>query len=156
MADPEPLLARTRLAIANILLADGVGIALSGLILRNHRPPGGLGDPVRIQQLAYLVLFALILASTWVRLSGRRRRDQDAFADPAERFLRDRSASAIVAGLAIPVGFAYGWLVEPRLEAVGPFWVVALALGARAFPWRRDLPDFPGGAAQPPPDESSR
>ena len=40
------------------------------------------------------------------------------------------------------VGFAHGWLVDPRLEALAPFWVAALGLGFLALPRGHELDDF--------------
>ena len=42
----------------------------------------------------------------------------------------------------MPLGLAYGWLVRPRLDAVGPFWVAALTLGFLALPRARQFEDL--------------
>ena len=52
---------------------------------------------------------------------------------------RSRRSSA---ALAVPLGLAYGWFVRPRLDAVGPFWVAALALGFLALPRAHELDGF--------------
>jgi hypothetical protein len=36
----------------------------------------------------------------------------------------------------------YGWIVRPRLDAVAPFWVAALALGFLALPRAAELDGF--------------
>ena len=41
---------------------------------------------------------------------------------------------ALIAAVAIPLGFAYGWLVAPWLDAVIPFWAVPLRLGFLSLP----------------------
>ncbi len=54
----------------------------------------------------------------------------------ASRFYQAHLTSAVVGSLAIVLGLCYGWWVRPRLDAVSPFWVAALALGILALPSR--------------------
>jgi hypothetical protein len=51
-------------------------------------------------------------------------------------------AAAAVGALAVPLGLVYGWTVRPRLDAVAPFWVAALALGFLALPRVHELEGF--------------
>ncbi len=138
-ASPRPVsaavcLERTRSAVLNVLIVAGTGIAISGWVLRWRdrwalsRVPEGVG------RVMLAGLFVLAVASYVVRrsVSGR-----GMLRDPARRlsrFYRGHVASAGLAALAVPLGLAYGWLVRPRLDAVGPFWVAALAFGFLALP----------------------
>jgi len=68
--------------------------------------------------------------------------NRDALRDPiarAGRFTRSRVTASAVAALAIPLGFAYGWFADPRLEALAPFWVAALGMGFLAIPRGHEL-----------------
>jgi len=142
--DPAALacLERTRSAVLNVLVVVGAGIAVSGWTL--GRLDGGalLWDPIASRRLAVVVLVALFLAGRVVLRVGAGR---SALRDPsrrAARFARAHVASAVLGGLAVPVGFAYGWAIQPRLEAVSPFWVVALTGGFLALPRTHELADF--------------
>jgi hypothetical protein len=146
MPAPEPAeaacLERTRSAVLNVLVAVGVGIAASGLLLRwraRAMPPEA---PDLVRQGLMIGLLAVTVASYVLRrvLAGR-----PALRDPAGRcakFYRGHVIAAAVGGLAIPLGLLYGWLVRPRLDAVAPFWVAALALGFLALPRAYELEEF--------------
>lgn len=129
-------LERTRSAVLNVLIVAGTGIAVSGGLLRWRdrwalsRVPDGVGKGI------LAALMAVAVASYVVRrtVSGR--------SASATRFYRGHVIAAGLATLAVPLGLAYGWFVRPRLDAVGPFWVVALALGFLAFPRARQLEDL--------------
>ena len=54
-------------------------------------------------------------------------------------FFRSHVAGAAIAALGVPLGLAYGWWVNPRLEGVIPFWVIPLTLGFLAIPRRLEL-----------------
>jgi hypothetical protein len=146
MAALEPAaracLERTRTAVANILVAAGIGIALSGLVL-GPRDRGALGRSSEwARRGALLGLLTLVVSSFAVRRIGARRA---ALRDPARRaarFGRAHVRAAALAALAVPLGFAFGWAVDPRLEAVVPFWVAALAMGSLAVPRAHDLEGF--------------
>jgi hypothetical protein len=135
-------LERTRSAVLNILVADGIGIAASGLLLR-WRDRGALFRAPDVARQAMLGgLFAVVVASYLCRRFLARR---SVLRDPAGRarhFFRAHVASAALGALAIPLGLAYGWTVSPRLDAVAPFWVAALALGFLALPRGPELDDF--------------
>ena len=134
---------RTRSAVLNVLVVVGAGIAASGWALGHHEPdavlPWGLVKTRQASMAALVVLVALSYAIFRVG-SGR-----ESLRDPtrrASRFFRGRLAAAIVGGLAVPLGFAHGWLVDPRLESLAPFWVAALGLGFLALPRGPELDDF--------------
>lgn len=123
-------LARTRSAVWNVLMLDGLAIALSGLVLRRRNWEVALAPSDVAAWWTNLALLILIVASTGARLlsvfpwASRR---------PA-RFLITRLLSAAIGALAVPIGFAYGWAVSPRLLAVGPCWAVAIVVGLLALP----------------------
>ena len=135
-------LEKTRSTVLNLVVAAGFGIAVSGGLLRWRdrwavsRAPASVGSGLTV------ALIALGVSSYLVRrtISGR-----GALRDPETRgvrLFRGHVASAALAVLAVPLGLAYGWFVRPRLDAVAPFWVVALALGLLALPRSRDLQDL--------------
>jgi hypothetical protein len=141
-------LERARLAVLNVLVVVGAGIALSGWPLGRFDRGASLWDDATGRRVAYMALLLLLVASRLVIRIGASR---SALADPsfrAVRFVRAHVASAVVGGLAVPIGFAYGWAVQPRLQAVSPFWVVALASGFLAMPREQELSGFD----QPMPD----
>jgi hypothetical protein len=90
----------------------------------------------------YVALIAL------AALSYISRRVIGARAGRAEAGGRDRLfywahvGPALIAALAIPLGFVYGWLVAPRLDAVIPFWAVPFALGFLSLPRHSELLDL--------------
>jgi hypothetical protein len=147
------LLERTRGAVLNVLIAEGTGIAVSGALLRwrGSLPAPVVGESTRAGLLGGLVAAALVSYVTRRTLAGR-----PALRDPETRersFFRGHVLSAAIGGLAVPLGLAFGWLVRPTLEAVGPFFLVALTLGALAWPRRHELDDleWPGDAGEPGP-----
>ncbi len=136
-------LERTRSDVLNVLVAVGAGIAASGWILGRHRPDGPppWGMP-RTQRLATLAVVAMVALGYLVLRVGSGRL---ALLDPAtraSRFRGARVATAAVGALAVPLGFAYGWLADPRLEALAPYWVAALGLGFLALPRGHELDGF--------------
>jgi hypothetical protein len=133
---------RTRSAVLNVLVVVGAGIAVSGWVLGRHDRGAFVWDPVLARRISVVILLLLLVASQLVLRIGSGR---SALRDPsrrAVRFVRAHLAAAIVGGLAVPLGFAYGWAIQPRLEAVAPFWVVALASGFLAIPRHHELADF--------------
>lgn len=134
---------RTRSAVLNVLVVVGAGIAASGWVLGHHDPdaalPWGFFETRRASLIALGVLAALSYLILRVGTGREKLRDPGS---RASRFFRGRVASASVAALAIPLGFAYGWLVDPHLEALAPFWVTALGLGFLALPRGHELDDF--------------
>jgi len=138
----EACLERTRSAVLNVMVAVGAGIAASGLILRGRDRGVLLMSEQTAGRAVVLILVVLIFCSYYVRRTGASR---SALRDPetrAARFFRAHLWSAIVGALAIPLGFAYGWSVRPQLNAVAPFWVVAVALCVLAYPRALELEDF--------------
>jgi hypothetical protein len=136
-------LGRTRSAVLNVLVIVGGGIAASGWALGRHDPaaalPWGLATTRRASMIA---LVALIALSYFILRIGSGR---EALRDPsrrASRFFRARVAASSVAALTIPLGFAHGWFIDPRLESLAPYWVAALGLGFLALPRGHELDDF--------------
>ncbi len=133
---------RTRSAVLNVMVVAAAGIAVSGLVLR-RRDRGALAWPLDdTRRLAYSLLLVIVTASIALRRGLGRR---SALNDPSRRctrFFRAHVLAVTVGALAVPLGLAHGIAAEPSLQAVAPFWVAALALGALAFPRARELEDF--------------
>lgn len=121
--DPMFELERTRTGVVNTLIAAAAGVAVSGYVLRGREileaPPGGT---LRAHRLAMLVLLGLVAVSYATLRADRSGRG------------RLRVIAAAVGALAVPLGLAHGWWVDPAPAALAPFWVAALGLGALAFP----------------------
>jgi Na+/H+-dicarboxylate symporter len=146
-------LERTRSVVLNVLIAAGVGIAVSSFLLRGreHGTLWRTPEPARRGLLAGLI--GLVVTSYAVRRIGAGR---EALHDPtrrAEWFYRAHVAAACAAALAVPLGLAYGWLFDPRLGAVGPFWVVTLGMGSLALPRSHELEGFDRSLREPEPNE---
>jgi hypothetical protein len=145
----QACLERTRSAVLNVLVGVGLTIAIGGWLLQGRAaaerpaPPRGLHDSLM------LILIGLAVASYIVRRgSGRRVARLDSGRRESAFFWSHVLAAAIAApGAAL--GIVYGWWVDPRLEAVIPFWVVPLALGFLAVPRSRELDDFDRPAPGP-------
>jgi hypothetical protein len=132
-------LERTRSAVLNVLVAVGTSIAASGFLLRWHDRWAVLRGPDRLGRGLIVALVGVVVASY---LTRRVVADRSALRDPSRRlrrFHRGHVLSAIVAACAVPLGLAYGWFIKPRLDAVVPFWVAALALGFLALPRAAEL-----------------
>lgn len=133
---------RTRSTVLNVLVVVGAAIAASGWVLGRRDGGALLWNPVSASRIAGVGLVALLVASrVLVRVGAGR----SALRDPTTRagkFARMHVAAAVVGGLAVPLGFAYGWAIQPRIEAVAPFWVIALASGFLALPREHELADF--------------
>jgi hypothetical protein len=147
-------LERSRSAVLNVLIAAGVEIAVSGVLLRN-RDRGVLprGDLALLAHFGELLTPAL--ANTFCRRGWASR---SALRDPARRaarFSRAHVGAACAAALAVPLGLAYGWLFDPRLGAVAPFWDVALGMGSLAVPRSHELEGFDQPLREPEPNESN-
>jgi hypothetical protein len=144
-------LKRTRSGVLNVLVAVGMVVALSGMLLRN-RTEGALQPvPNRLNEVMFLGLILIFVASTITHRSlGRRARLRDPLRR-SQRFFLGHVLAAAVGALAAPLGLAYGWLISPRLEAILPFWITALVLGILAYPRGRELEGF--GAPMAPPGE---
>ena len=168
--DPEPRLAldpasaacleRTRSAVLNVLVVVGIGIAASGLLLR-WRDGWAVqrGPESHRRTLLGCLVFLVVLSYAMRRwLAGRA-----ALRDPKTRLTRfyiGHLKAALVAAAVLPLGLIDGWFIDPRLGAVAPYWIAALALGFLALPRASELEDFdepvteagvePGGGASPP------
>ena len=142
-------LERTRSAVLNVMVASGVGIAVSGFLLRwrDHDALFRASDAARRAMLGGLL--ALVVAS---HLSRRVLARRSALRDPdrrAARFFRAHTIAAMLGALAVPLGLVYGWTVRPQLDAVAPFWVAALALGFLSLPRAADLADLDATLSEP-------
>ncbi len=133
---------RTRRAVLNVFMAVGAGIAASGLLLRwrDRSALSRASDGFRQALLGGLLV--LVVTSY---LCGRIGASRSSLRDPARRaarFFRAHVLAATVGALAIPLGLLFGWTVRPRLDAVAPFWVAALALEFLALPRSHELTEF--------------
>ncbi|WP_406696033.1 hypothetical protein V5E97_34060 [Singulisphaera sp. Ch08] len=135
-------LSRTRSAVINVLIGISGGIAVSGLLLR-WRDRGAIWRaPDELRQGLLVALFLVLFSSFAVRrVSASRARLHDP-ERRASRFYQAHLTSAVIGSLAILLGLCYGWWIRPRLDAVSPFWVAALALGFLALPRADELRDF--------------
>jgi hypothetical protein len=145
---------RTRSGVLNVLIGVGAIVALSGLVLRGREVGAWFPFPERVNQGMFLALGLIFVVSTILRrILGSRTRLRDP-QTRGTRFYWGHVVPAVVGALAAVLGFAYGWLVSPRLEAILPFWLGALVLGVLAYPRGRELEDFdgpmtfPGGSAR--------
>ncbi len=136
-------LERTRSGVLNVLVIVGAGIAASGWILGHHDPDVALPwGTIQTRRATLGTLVAVIALSFAILRVGSGR---EALRNPtrrAARFYRSRVAAASVAAMAVALGFAHGWFVDPRLESLAPFWVAALGLGFLALPRGHELDDF--------------
>ncbi len=135
-------LKRTRSGVLNVLVGVGAIVAVSGLVLRGRAGGALAGPQTRLSQAMLLGLLGIFVASTILRrVLGRRSRLRDP-THRGRRFFLGHIVPAAVGALAAPLGLVHGWLVSPRLEAILPFWVVALVLGILAYPRGRELEGF--------------
>jgi hypothetical protein len=136
-------LEKTRGAVLNILVASGLLIAISGGLLRwrtiDHER--GIRSNSLHESLMIALLALAVVSFLTRRLLGTRSRLKDG-RTRASRFFWTHLLAALVAALAVPLGLVHGWLVAPDLETIGPFWVVALALGFLALPREHELKGF--------------
>ncbi len=134
--DPATLacLERTRSAVLNVLVVMGIGIALSGWLLSRRAFGLALWPPDEARRLALLALLGIVLLSVSVRRIGTSRVFLKDHTKRAQRFYWAHVAGAAIGALAVPLGFAYGWAIRPRIDGVGPFWAVALAMGVLSLP----------------------
>jgi hypothetical protein len=147
-------LERTRSAVLNVLVAVGLMIAVSGWLLRGR---AGAERPHASRAPRYQLMFgviALTVASYTLRRVMGRRSALSQSQNPESRFFWSHVLSAVIASLGVPLGLAYGWLIDPRLDAVIPFWILPLTLGSLAWPRAQELDDLerpiPGPGVTPP------
>ena len=133
---------RTRSAVLNVMVLDGAGIAVSGWVLGRLDVGALLLNTDLFWRLSMGALFSILLFSRVMLRVGTGR---SALKDPTKRGRRFRRAhvlSALIGGLAVPIGFGHGWAVEPSLQAVAPFWIVAIGVGIMALPRSTELEGF--------------
>ncbi|GAC1306850.1 MAG: hypothetical protein NVSMB14_12700 [Isosphaeraceae bacterium] len=129
---------RTRGAVLNVLILASFGIAACGIALGRRPIPAPSAATRQMGQQTYAGLIGIVLLGYAYRRmygSASRLREIGGLA----RFRSARIASAWIATLAVPLGFAHGFYVRPTLDGVAPFWVATLALGALAVPKNADL-----------------
>ena len=134
----------------NVLVAVGMIVALSGFVLRSRAAGALFPVPDRVNQGMFLGLGLIFALSTILRrVLGARARLRDPLTR-GTRFYWGHVVPALVGAGAAVLGFAYGWLISPRLEAILPFWLAALVLGVLSYPRGRELDDFdtPDGPAR--------
>ena len=128
---------RAREAVLNVLIVAALGIAVGGIALARRPVPVPTEATRKIARQTYGGLIAIVLLGyVYRRMFGSASRLQEE--GRFERFRRARINSALIATLAVPLGFAHGYYVRPTLDGVAPFWVAALALGALAVPKNAD------------------
>lgn len=149
---PDALLRRTRKAVLDVLVVDGVLIAVSGWLIRRRAGEPITPAPRALHDGLFLGLAGIAVASYIARRASIGTRGLPADRVLA-RFHRSHVAAAAIAALGIPIGLAYGWLVDPSLQGVAPFWVVPMAFGALAFPRRGEFAEALDAAGFPPPTD---
>lgn len=133
---------RTRAAVLNLLVITGLFIAISGGVLRwRAAHEDGIGSKSLHEKLMIGLCLLAIASFLCRRLLGRRARLKDPDTR-APRFFWSHFLPALVAALAAPLGLLHGWFIASGLESIGPFWVVALALGFLALPREHELTGF--------------
>jgi hypothetical protein len=144
------LLERTRSAVLNVMVVAGLGIAVSGVVVGRRVVVAPPWPRHKAEAVGTGALVALIVAGFLVRrVLGSRARLRDPATRPG-RFYRAHVLGATIGALAVPLGFAHGYLIRPTLVAVAPYWVAALALGAINFPRAVELEgldDGPGSSS---------
>ena len=149
-------LERTRSHVLNVLVVVGLSIAVSGWLLRGRAQDWQPWPAKILSDSLYVALIALAAASYIARRISEQRATR-AEADRRDHlFYWSHVAPALIAAAAIPLGFAYGWLVAPRLDAVIPFWAVPFALGFLSLPRKSELTDLERPASDGGPSRHDR
>lgn len=144
MGDRDAILHRTRKDVLNVLVLVGGMIAVSGFLLRSRAERGAVPSEPWLRPALLGGLGGLFFASYLARRLWWRRSPGLMPERLARLFRWSHVGSAAIAAGGVPLGLAYGWWVDARLQAVAPFWVVPLALGLLAIPRRGELEDgFP-------------
>ncbi len=142
---PDACLERARSSVLNVLVVVGLSIAVSGWLLRGRAESPPPPRPAKaLNNSLYLALIAVAVTSYATRrlIASRVPRARSGRRDPL--FYWSHVGPALIAALAVPLGFAYGWLVSPRLDAIIPFWAVPFALGFLSLPRPAELLDLEG------------
>ncbi len=135
-------LVRTRSAVLNVLVAVGLTIAVSGWLLRGWEPE----TPWRTAQAVHqglTVAWVALGAASYLSLRILSRRS--ALLDPLRRrsrFFWSHIVPAAIGAVIAPLGLVQGWLCDPRLQVLVPFWVMPLTMGVLALPRASELAGF--------------
>lgn len=135
-------LERTRSVVLNVMVVDGLAIAATGLILRRWEGIELDVDRGMLKTTLLGCLFALFITAMLIlrRVGGRPRLEGPT--TRGSRYFASRVGAAVVGWAALPLGLAYGMLVDPSLGGVAPFWLTAMVLGRLALPKAFDLEGF--------------
>jgi hypothetical protein len=136
--------------VLNVLVGDGLLIAVSGWLLRRHRQQAIIRSERGWHDGLLFGLIAVAVCGYLLRRPRLRPSDSETPSRRAARFFWGHVGSAAVAAIGVPLGLLYGWFVDPRLEGVIVFWVVPLALGLLALPRRGELDEV--GPPSPSPE----
>jgi hypothetical protein len=128
--------------VLNVLVIVGLSIAVSGWLLRIRAQTWQPWPAKTLSDSLYIALITLAAASYIARRVLGARAARAEAGRRAHLFYWSHVGPALIAAVAIPLGFAYGWLVAPRLEAVIPFWAVPFALGFLSLPRKSELTDL--------------
>jgi hypothetical protein len=144
--DPEweACLSWTRGWVLNVLVGVGLLIAVSGWLLRSHRPQATIRAARTWHDVLLCGLFGVAVCSYLLRRPRLQRLDGEPASRRAARFSWRHVGSAAVAAIGVLLGLLYGWFVDPSLRGVIAFWVVPLAFGLLALPRRGELVDEVG------------
>ena len=135
-------LKRTRSGVLNVLVGVGGRRRCLRSLLRGRTSEALVGPQEPLSQALLLSLLgfswsALSLAACWAAGRG-----SAILSLRGPRFFWVTFCRPPIGALAAPLGLIHGWLISPRLEAILPFWVVALVLGILAYPRGRELEGF--------------
>jgi hypothetical protein len=128
-------LARTR---SHVLVAVGLTIAVSGWLLRARAQAWQPRQASSLSEVLYGALGVLTAASYVARRALPARVSPDGQGSNS-RFYWSHVGPAAAAALAVPLGFAFGSLVAPRLDAIAPFWAVPFVIGFLCLPRQSEL-----------------
>ncbi len=131
-------LARTRSHVLNVLVAVGLAIAVSGWLLRARARAWQPRQASSLSEVLYIALGVLTAASYVARRMLQARASRVGQGSDSQ-FYWSHVGPAAAAALAVPLGFAYGWLVAPRLDAIAPFWAVPFVIGFLCLPRQSEL-----------------
>jgi hypothetical protein len=148
-------LERTRSVVLDIMVADGIGIAITGYLLRRPDVGALFRAPLIVEQALFGALLSVVVLSYVVLRTGTRR---SLLRNPRHRAARLFRAHVLAAGigfLAIPLGLLYGWFIDADLSKMAGFWIAALGCGAMSLPRAVELEGFDQPLSPPSPNESN-